>query len=177
MLRIDSGSLTIGMNKRLKEGLTLVESPGSCIMRISASPWMPMERHLLSFFIQLRVASNSTGYAAVTHSEKRTIRPGVYSWNSLDPRFSKMNFSPHGSLRTWSRTISLSILLPVLGLTGCGSTPDPTGKASSTTLESARKSLQEKPVTKGRGKNAAPDANLSARERRALKQQGELPSK
>jgi hypothetical protein len=68
-------------------------------------------------------------------------------------------------------------LLTIGSVSGCGDSANPgaPGKASSTDLESAKQSLAA-PV-KVRGKTLPADSNLSARERRALKQEGQLPTK
>jgi hypothetical protein len=83
-------------------------------------------------------------------------------------------FQPLGSSLL---TIAFSALLTIMTVSGCGgSVPDGgPAKTSSTDLESARKSIAA--PSKVRGKALPADTNLSPRERRALKQEGELPTK
>jgi hypothetical protein len=69
-------------------------------------------------------------------------------------------------------------ILVALGCTmGCGNSTSPadSAKASSSELESAKKSVTN--PTKIHGKTLPADTDLSARERRALKQEGQLPAK
>ena len=83
-------------------------------------------------------------------------------------------FQPLGSSLL---TIASGALLTIVSISGCGgsATDSGPGKASSTELESARRSLDA--PAKVRGKTLPADTNLSPRERRALKQEGELPTK
>jgi hypothetical protein len=74
-------------------------------------------------------------------------------------------------------TIAFGALLTIVSVSGCGgsATNGGPGKAGSTDLESAKQSLTA--PAKVRGKTLPADTNLSARERRALKQEGQLPTK
>jgi hypothetical protein len=74
-------------------------------------------------------------------------------------------------------TIAFGAFLAIVSVSGCGgsATDGGPGKAISTDLESAKQSLAT--PAKVRGKTLPADANLSARERRALKQEGQLPTK
>jgi hypothetical protein len=74
-----------------------------------------------------------------------------------------------------SSTLMIALTLLSFGAwSGCGdSASSGAGKAKSTVLDSANKSLSE--TTKVRGKQLPATSNLSARERRALKQEGQLP--
>ena len=74
-------------------------------------------------------------------------------------------------------TIAFGAFLTIVSVSGCGgsATDGGPGKAISTDLESAKRSLAT--PAKVRGKTLPTDANLSARERRALKQEGQLPTK
>jgi hypothetical protein len=74
-------------------------------------------------------------------------------------------------------TIAFGALLTIVSVSGCGgsATDGGPGKASSRDLESAKESLAA--PAKVRGKTLPAETNLSPRERRALKQAGELPTK
>ena len=74
-------------------------------------------------------------------------------------------------------TIAFGALLTIVSVSGCGGsgTNGGPGKASSSELESAQKSLAA--PAKVRGKALPADSNLGPRERRALKEAGELPTK
>ena len=74
-------------------------------------------------------------------------------------------------------TIACGALLTIVSVGGCGgsATDGGPGKASSTDLESAKRSLAA--PGKVQGKTLPADTNLSARERRALKQEDQAPSK
>jgi hypothetical protein len=74
----------------------------------------------------------------------------------------------------WLSSIAVAVL-SAAALSGCGgsSAPAGVGKGSSAVLDSAKQSLAV--PTKVRGKTLPADANLSARERRALKKEGLLP--
>jgi hypothetical protein len=80
-------------------------------------------------------------------------------------------------LSSSSSIIACSALLTIVSVSGCGgsATNGGPGKASSSELESAQKSLAA--PAKVRGKTLPADINLGPRERRALKQAGELPTK
>jgi hypothetical protein len=79
------------------------------------------------------------------------------------------------SFQTSLWMLCAGITLGLAGLSGCGGTSTASvGKASSVVLESARKSLRQGTKTKGKSLNAR--SNLSVRERRALRQAGELPA-
>ena len=71
--------------------------------------------------------------------------------------------------------IAVGMGLAIAGLGGCqgDATSTDSGKAASPTVEAARESIKQQ--AKVRGKSLPPDTNLSARERKALKQQGEVP--
>ena len=73
--------------------------------------------------------------------------------------------------------IACGALLTIVSVGGCGgsATDGGPGKASSTDLESAKRSLAA--PGKVQGKTLPADTNLSARERRALKQEGQVPTK
>ncbi len=84
----------------------------------------------------------------------------------------------HRVFRTLSSSllIALGAVLATGTISGCGgsATSGGSGKPSSAILESAKKSLAT--PTKLRGKKSlAPETNLSARERRALKQDAQTP--
>jgi len=66
-------------------------------------------------------------------------------------------------------------LIVIGSISGCGDSGSSAGsqKASSADLESAKQSLAS--PTKVRGKALPADTNLSARERRALAKEGQLP--
>src|SRR5262245_25117013 len=85
----------------------------------------------------------------------------------------------HRPRRTPGMSISMIALalLASAPIAGCGgsATSGESAKSSSTVLESAKQSLAS--PKKVRGKILPADTNLSARERRALKQEGLLPSK
>jgi hypothetical protein len=73
-------------------------------------------------------------------------------------------------------TSMMALVLIASGfLSGCGDSTPPSaaGKARTVDLESAKRSLAT--PTRVRGKSLPADSNLSARERRALKQEGQLP--
>jgi len=74
-------------------------------------------------------------------------------------------------------TIAFGAFLTIVSVSGCGGTATDggPGKASSPDLESAKRSLAT--PAQARGKALPADSNLSARERRALKQEDQLPSK
>jgi len=63
-----------------------------------------------------------------------------------------------------------------VSLNGCGGSGPATGqsKPKAGLVEEAKESLAQGQSTKVRGKKASPESNLSARERRALKQEGGL---
>jgi hypothetical protein len=71
--------------------------------------------------------------------------------------------------------IAVGMGLAIAGLGGCGGdgTSTDSGKPSTPTVEAARESIKQQAKVKGKALPA--DTNLSARERRALKQQGEVP--
>jgi hypothetical protein len=83
----------------------------------------------------------------------------------------------HGRYRTLvpSASIVATALLVIGSIAGCGDSSSSAGaqKASQTDLESAKNSLAS--PTKVRGKTLPADTNLSARERRALAKEGQLP--
>ena len=74
-------------------------------------------------------------------------------------------------------TIAFGAFLTIVSVSGCGgsATDGGPGKAISTDLESAKQSLAT--PAKVRGKALPADSNLGPRERRALKEAGELPTK
>lgn len=74
-----------------------------------------------------------------------------------------------------SATFIASAILVIGSIGGCGSSGPSAGaqQAASTDLEAAKKSLAS--PTKVRGKTLPADTNLSARERRALAKEGQLP--
>jgi hypothetical protein len=74
-------------------------------------------------------------------------------------------------------TIAFGALLTIVSVSGCGgsATNGGPGKASSTDLDAAKQSLAA--PAKVRGKALPADTNLGPRERRALKEAGELPTK
>jgi hypothetical protein len=79
-------------------------------------------------------------------------------------------------LRSCSSALMIASSLLVIGsISGCGgSGPSASAqKANSDVLESAKESLAS--PTKVRGKTLPADTNLSARERRALAKEGQLP--
>lgn len=69
--------------------------------------------------------------------------------------------------------VGVGILAMVAGLSGCGGSTS-TDSSSTKSVEVPSEDL--KPM-KLKGKTLPPDTNLSARERRALKKQGDLPTK
>jgi len=71
--------------------------------------------------------------------------------------------------------IAVGMSLAIAGLDACGgdATSTDSGKPTTPTVEAARESIKQQ--AKVKGKTLPPDTNLSARERRALKQQGEVP--
>jgi hypothetical protein len=85
----------------------------------------------------------------------------------------------HRPRRTPGMSVSMIALalLASAPIAGCGvaATSGESAKSSSTVLESAKQSLAL--PRKVRGKTLPADTNLSARERRALKQEGLLPAK
>jgi len=80
-----------------------------------------------------------------------------------------------GVCRGLGASVSMAAVALGLATAGCGDDASQTGadKADSPTVAAARESIKQQ--AKVRGKTLPADTNLSARERRALKQQGELP--
>jgi len=82
-----------------------------------------------------------------------------------------------GRYKTLGFSVSMigCTFLAIGSIAGCGDSGPSAGaqKANSTDLESAKQSLASR--TKVRGKTLPVDTNLSARERRALAKEGQLP--
>ena len=89
-----------------------------------------------------------------------------------------MSVKPRGSSFSSFRLRTLATLLALATTCGCGGSGTSGGadaKANSKELAAARESLATR--VKVRGKTLPATSNLSVRERRALKQAGELPAK